>query len=175
MKQHNTHEEELHKDVASLLHTMKKVSAPDFFEADLMRKINAEEYKEKKGFLSRLFSPVGIAGWVSFASVILLVVVFNPFRQGVTSPEEMVESIQQSGSEFVVYTPITSKEQSVTNLATSSPASAEKQVAKPAQQVAPSSALPQNRDNMIMSAPAKREPQKPDSSLKNADADPKIF
>ena len=59
--------------IISTLHRLKKVNAPDNFEADLMRRINAGDYREKKaGFWHELFMPSKLIPTAALAAVLIV-------------------------------------------------------------------------------------------------------
>ncbi len=72
-----------YNDVIKTLNQLQEVKAPADFEADLMRKINSEKYKEKKeqNFWNKIFLPsrlVPSAGLAAAAIIVLFVVTLNP-------------------------------------------------------------------------------------------------
>ncbi len=65
-------EENRYEQVIKSLKQLKKVNAPGYFEADLLRRINGEEYKERKESHSGFFAPARI---ISSAVVFIVAVI----------------------------------------------------------------------------------------------------
>jgi hypothetical protein len=72
-----------YNDVIKTLNQLQEVKAPADFEAELMRKINSEKYKEKKeqSIWSKFFIPsklIPSAGLAAAAVIVFFVVTLNP-------------------------------------------------------------------------------------------------
>ena len=75
-------DEKKYEDVIKALKGLKKINAPENFEADLKRKINSEKFseKERKGFWENIFVPARLIpslGLVAAAVIIFFVVDTN--------------------------------------------------------------------------------------------------
>jgi len=83
-------DEKKYSDLIKNLNQLQEVKAPADFEADLMRKINSEKYKEKKQSIwSKFFIPsrlIPSAGLAAAAVIVFFVVTLNP--------EEMEDPLQ---------------------------------------------------------------------------------
>lgn len=78
MIQHD--DEKKYEDVIRKLKNLSKVDAPDYFEADLKRRINAEETSAKKSFWNKILNPsrlIPSAGLAAAAIIIFFVVNIN--------------------------------------------------------------------------------------------------
>ncbi|HED05619.1 MAG TPA: hypothetical protein ENI61_02910 [Ignavibacteria bacterium] len=86
-------EEENFRNITEILKRLPKINPPDYFEADLMRKINSGKFNIKIGFWNKLLLPsklVPISAAVILGLVILFMVHLNsPSKVDplVTSPE----------------------------------------------------------------------------------------
>ena len=72
-----------YNDVIKTLNQLQEVKAPANFEAELMRKINSERYREKKeqNFWNKIFLPsrlIPSAGLAAAAILVFFVVTLNP-------------------------------------------------------------------------------------------------
>ena len=81
---YNDEEEAKFKNVINSLKELSKVNAPDYFEADLMRKINAGSFETQKSFWSKFLTPSTLIPSAVLAVtviVILFMVNFNSVEQ----------------------------------------------------------------------------------------------
>lgn len=96
--------------VVKLLKELQHVKAPNNFEADLMRKINTEEFREEKAesWLSRIFAPkrfIPSAALAAAAVIILFVIkpgsttVENPFNTQPRLRKDMITTSTQLSAE----------------------------------------------------------------------------
>ena len=95
-----------YSDVIKNLNQMQEVKAPTDFEAELMRKINSEKYKEKKeqSIWSKFFIPsrlVPSAGLAAAAIIVLFVVTLNP--EEIEDPLIMEPRVREDIIEVVDY------------------------------------------------------------------------
>ena len=74
----NPNEEQDFKDVINTLEQLQQVKAPAGFEADLMRRINSEKFREEKTFWQNIFIPSRLIPAAALAiTAILLIFVLN--------------------------------------------------------------------------------------------------
>jgi len=95
-----------YNDVIKTLNQLHEVKAPADFEAELMRKINSEKYKEKKeqSIWSKFFIPsrlVPSAGLAAAAIIVLFVVTLNP--EEIEDPLIMEPRVREDIIEVVNY------------------------------------------------------------------------
>jgi len=95
-----------YNDVIKTLNQLHEVKAPADFEAELMRKINSEKYKEKKeqSIWSKFFIPsrlVPSAGLAAAAIIVLFVVTLNP--EEIEDPLIMEPRVREDIIEVVDY------------------------------------------------------------------------
>jgi len=95
-----------YNDVIKTLNQLHEVKAPAEFEAELMRKINSEKYKEKKeqSIWSKFFIPsrlVPSAGLAAAAIIVLFVVTLNP--EEIEDPLIMEPRVREDIIEVVDY------------------------------------------------------------------------
>ena len=95
-----------YNDVIKTLNQLHEVKAPADFEADLMRKINSEKYKEKKeqSIWSKFFIPsrlIPSAGLAAAAIIVLFVVTLNP--EEIEDPLIMEPRVREDIIEVVDY------------------------------------------------------------------------
>jgi hypothetical protein len=97
-------------DIVKLLKGLQKIEAPNNFEANLMRKINAEEFAEEKteGWLSRILVPKRFipSAALAVAAVLILFVIKpgsteieNPFNTQPRLRKDMITTSTQLSSE----------------------------------------------------------------------------
>jgi hypothetical protein len=97
-------------DIVKLLKGLQQVKAPNNFEANLMRKINAEEYTEEKtgNWLSRIFVPKRFipSAALAVAAVLILFVIKpgsteieNPFNTQPRMRKDMITTSTQLSAE----------------------------------------------------------------------------
>ncbi len=95
-----------YSDVIKNLNQMQEVKAPADFEAELMRKINSEKYKEKKeqSIWSKFFIPsrlIPSAGLAAAAIIVFFVVTLNP--EELEDPLVMEPRVREDIIEVVDY------------------------------------------------------------------------
>jgi len=95
-----------YNDVIKTLNQLHEVKAPADFEAELVRKINSEKYKEKKeqSIWSKFFIPsrlVPSAGLAAAAIIVLFVVTLNP--EEIEDPLVMEPRVREDIIEVVDY------------------------------------------------------------------------
>ena len=74
----NPNEEQNFKDVINTLEQLQQVKAPAGFEADLMRRINSEKFREEKTFWQNILIPSRLIPAAALAiTAILLIFVLN--------------------------------------------------------------------------------------------------
>jgi len=99
-----------YKELIKTLNSLQKVSAPSGFESNLMRRINAGEFKKERSVLQNIFSPSTLIPAAAVVAALLLVFVFNPKAETPEDPlmanprvrEDIIASNEQgiSGSEL---------------------------------------------------------------------------
>ncbi len=95
-----------YNDVIKTLNQLQEVKAPADFEAELMRKINSEKYKEKKeqSIWSKFFIPsrlIPSAGLAAAAVIVFFVVTLNP--EELEDPLIMEPRVREDIIEIVDY------------------------------------------------------------------------
>ena len=95
-----------YSDVIKTLKQLQKVKAPADFEAELMRKINSEKYKEKKeqSIWSKFFIPsrlIPSAGLAAAAIIVFFVVTLNP--EELEDPLQMEPRVREDIIKVVDY------------------------------------------------------------------------
>jgi len=104
-------DEKKYEDVIKSLKSLRKVDAPENFEADLKRRINSEKFseKERKSFWENVFVPARLIpslGLVAAAVVIFFVVetnseeMDNPFLIEPRVREDVIEVTENVGDEL---------------------------------------------------------------------------
>lgn len=90
MKPYDTRDdEEQFREVVSALKSLKKVDAPDGFEANLLRRINQETLRPKESILKRFFTEFSLAHSVAGVGVAGLIVMFV-FLSGSNTQDQML-------------------------------------------------------------------------------------
>ncbi len=95
-----------YSDLIKNLNQLQEVKAPADFEAELMRKINSEKYKEKKeqNIWSKFFLPsrlIPSAGLAAAAIIVFFVVTLNP--EELEDPLQMEPRVREDIIEIVDY------------------------------------------------------------------------
>ena len=95
-----------YSDVIKTLKQLQKVKAPADFEAELMRKINSDKFKEKKGqsIWSKIFLPsrlIPSAGLAAAAVIVFFVVTLNP--EELEDPLQMEPRVREDIIKVVDY------------------------------------------------------------------------
>ena len=95
-----------YNDLIKNLNQLQEVKAPANFEAELMRKINSEKYKEKKeqSIWSKFFLPsrlIPSAGLAAAAIIVFFVVTLNP--EELEDPLQMEPRVREDIIEVVDY------------------------------------------------------------------------
>ena len=95
-----------YSDLIKNLNQLQEVKAPNNFEAELMRKINSEKYKEKKGqsIWSKFFIPsrlIPSAGLAAAAIIVFFIVTLNP--EELEDPLIMEPRVREDIIEIVDY------------------------------------------------------------------------
>ncbi len=81
------HEEDLnYKDVIKTLHSLKKVSAPPNFEADLLRRINKGDYKEQKSIFPAILTPSRLIPSAVAVAAAIVFFFFSPKIENAENP-----------------------------------------------------------------------------------------
>jgi hypothetical protein len=91
------------KEIVKTLNSLQRVNAPAGFEADLMRRINSGNFKEKTSFLNWILSPSRlIPSSAAAAAVVLLLFFYNPqspdLENPLTTDPRVREDIVQTGT-----------------------------------------------------------------------------
>jgi len=99
-------DDKIYSDVIKNLNQLKEVKAPANFEADLMRKICSEKYKEEKeqSIWSKFFMPsrlIPSAGLAAAAIIVFFVVTLNP--EEMEDPLQMEPRVREDIIEVVDY------------------------------------------------------------------------
>jgi hypothetical protein len=95
-----------YSDLIKTLNQLQEVKAPANFEAELMRKINSDKFKEKKGqsIWSKIFLPsrlIPSAGLAAAAIIVFFVVTLNP--EELEDPLQMEPRVREDIIEVVDY------------------------------------------------------------------------
>jgi hypothetical protein len=95
-----------YSDLIKNLNQLQEVKAPADFEAELMRKINSDKFKEKKGqsIWSKFFMPsrlIPSAGLAAAAIIVFFVVTLNP--EELEDPLQMEPRVREDIIEVVDY------------------------------------------------------------------------
>lgn len=76
-----------YKEVINLLRNLRKIQAPNNFEADLMRKINSPQAEKQKSLFDLIFSPVKlIPSAALIATAVILIFVVNNHSTEIEDP-----------------------------------------------------------------------------------------
>lgn len=79
-------DDQKYQDIIKTLRSLQKVSAPSGFEADLMRRINAGNHKEKKSLLPEMLSPSRLIPAAVAAAAVIIFFFFSPTAENAENP-----------------------------------------------------------------------------------------
>ena len=92
----NPNDDMKYQDVINTLGQLQQVKAPAGFEADLMRRINAESFPEEKTFWQNIFAPSRLVPAAALA-VTALILIFLLDTTGVTPGDPLLTAPRERG------------------------------------------------------------------------------